>query len=206
MSDITLYSFPLSGNAHRAQLMLSLLHLPYELVQVDLIKGEQRSAEFIKLNPMSQVPVLRDGETVLADSHAILVYLASKYGDSDWLPTTPLEMAQVQRFLALSAGEIARGPAIARMIHIFKAKLDLQVAHSIAQRVLNMLNEHLSQRAFLLGDTRTIADIACYTYIAHAPEGGIALSPYPQVQAWLKRIEELPGFVPMLASPHPNAE
>lgn len=196
-SPIRLYRHPVSGHAHRVQLFLSLLGLPVELIDVDLLKGAHRQPEFLAKNPLGQVPVIEDGKVTLADSNAILVYLATKYGDPSWLPRDPEGAAAVQRFLSLAAGEIASGPATARRIVLLKAPLDRTAAEKIAQRLFAVMEQHLTGRAFLVGDRPTIADVSAYSYIAHAPEGGIALDGFPQLRAWLARVEALPGFVPM---------
>ncbi len=200
---IRLYTFPLSGHAHRVQLFLSLLNLPTELVQVDLTKGAHKTPEFLAINPLGQVPVLQDGDVILSDSNAMLVYLASKYADPSWMPRDPVNAAKIQRFLSISANEVLRGPATARLIHVFKAALDINLAHTISKRILPVLDADLDGHAFFVGDSPTIADLAIYTYVAHAPEGGVSLEDYPNIRAWLARIEALPGFVPMQASPHP---
>lgn len=202
-NTIRLYTFPLSGHAHRVQLFLSLLNLPVELIQVDLTKGAQKTPEFLTLNPLGQVPVLQDGEVTLSDSNAILVYLASKYGTPGWLPQDPLGAAKLQRFLTISASELLRGPASARLIHVFKAALDINQALAISKRILPVLEGDLAGQAYFMGDTISLADISLYTYIAHAPEGGVSLEPYPNIRAWVQRIQALPGFVPMKASPIP---
>ena len=115
MNPIKLYHFPLSGHAHRVQLMLSLLGLPVEVVFVDLAKGEQKQADFLAINAFGQVPVIDDDGMVLADSNAILVYLASKYGKGHWLPTDPVGVARVQRWMSVAAGPLHAGPAAARL-------------------------------------------------------------------------------------------
>ena len=120
---IKLYRHPLSGHAHRAQLALSLMGLPHELIDVDLMKGAHKTPEFLKLNPFGQVPVLDDGGDVVFDSNAILVYLATKYdADRRWLPRDPKGQAAVQAWLSVAAGQIAFGPAAARLITVFGAK------------------------------------------------------------------------------------
>jgi glutathione S-transferase len=195
---IQLYRHALSGHSHRIELFLSLLGLPYELVTVDLRSGAQRQQEYLKLNPFGQVPAIDDDGVILSDSNAILVYLASKYAkETTWLPSAPLEAALVQRWLSVAAGQIANGPASARLINVFGAKLDQEKAFSVAERLFTIMNAHLFDRAFLVGNSPTIADVAGYTYIAHAPEGSISLEPYPHLRSWLNRIEALPGFVPM---------
>lgn len=198
MSALKLYRHPLSGNAHRAEVLLSLLGLDAELVEVDLMAGAQRDPGFLRLNAFGQVPVLEDGDITVADSIAILVYLASKYDPQrKWLPTDVAEAAQVQRFLAVAAGPVANGPGAARLVTIFGAELDHKRARDTAHKLLLTLNEHLAGRDWLVGDHPTIADVANYAYIAHAPEGEVSLQDYPEVIHWLRRFEKLPGFVPM---------
>jgi len=196
---ITLYRFALSGHSHRVELFLSLLGLPAQLVDVDLTKAQHKTPEFLRLNPFGQVPVIVDehDDVVLADSNAILVYLAKKYDGGQWLPNDAVQAARVERWLAVAAGPLAAGPASARLITVFGAHLNVDDVKARAHTLLRVMNGVLSETAFLAGDQATIADIANYTYIAHAPEGDVSLRDYPQVTAWLARIESLPGFVPM---------
>ena len=201
MSNIKLYRHALSGHSHRAQLLLSLLGLNAELVDVDLAAGEHKQAEFLARNRFGQVPVLEDGDTVIADSNAILVYLAERYDASNsWLPVDPVAAAEVQRFLSTAAGQVAFGPAAARLVNVFGAALDHKRAIEVAHTVLGVLESHLDGRDWLVGNSPTIADVANYAYIAHAPEGDVTLDNYPNVRTWLGRIETLPGFVPMQAT------
>ena len=194
---VRVYSFPLSGHAHRVRLFLSLLGLPFETVDVDLASGAQRDPAFLALNPLGQVPVIDDDGTVLADSNAILVYLAKRYGDAHWLPDDAVGAATVQRWLSYAAGPIASGPAAARLVTVFRAQLDHDAAKRTAAKVLGAIDAELAGKPFAAGARPTVADIAAYTYIAHAPEGGVSLEPYPHVRAWLARVEALPGFVAM---------
>jgi glutathione S-transferase len=195
---IRVYGFPLSGHAHRVELMLSLLGLEFERIEVDLLNGAQKQPAFLAKNPFGQIPVLEDGEVTLADSNAILVYLASRYDRyRQWLPQDPLGAAQVQRWLSIAAGELAHGPAAARLVALFGLPLDGARARTIAEALYTVLDAELKARPFLVGEAPTIADVALYSYTAHAPEGGVLLEPYPSVRAWLQRIEALPGFVPM---------
>lgn len=196
-NPIKLYRHPLSGHAHRVELLLSLLKLPTELVFVDLANGAHKQPEFLALNPFGQVPVIDDNGTVLSDSNAILVYLAQKYGNGRWLPSEPLAAARVQRWLSVAAGQIASGPATARLITVFGAPYNAEETIARSHALLKVMNQELSDSAFLAGEQATLADVAGYTYIAHAPEGNVSLADYPHVRAWLARIEALPGFVPM---------
>jgi len=194
---IKLYNFPRSGHAHRVELMLSLLGLPVELIHVDLSSGAHKKPEYLALNAFGQVPVIDDQGVILADSTAILVYLALKYGQGRWLPTDPVGAAHVQRWLSVAAGPIAFGPARARLIAVFGAPYDAEEAISRSHALLKVVEQELSHSSYLVGNTPTIADVAGYSYIAHAPEGNVSLADYPNVRAWLARIEALPGFVPM---------
>lgn len=138
-----LYSTPLSGHGHRVEQFLRFLDIPFEYIEAQA--DFRKSAEFIALNPFGQIPVLVDGDLVLSDSCAILVYLAKTYAlNSHWLPDGAIPSAQIQRWLAT--------------------------------------------------EQMTIADIACYVYVAHVPEGGVALSDYPHVRRWIADFESLPKF------------
>lgn len=201
-APLRFYSFPLSGHSHRAELMLSLLGLPFEMHVVDLRTAEHKAPAFLVKNPLGQVPVLEDGALTLPDSNAILVYLAQRYdAEGRWLPREPAAAAQVQRWLSIAAGELYSGPCALRLAAVFGAKIDVERARSITDRLFTLLNDSLAGRAFLLGAQPTIADIALYTYTAHAPEGGASLEPYPNVRAWLANVEALPGFVAMRRTP-----
>ncbi|RRW68983.1 glutathione S-transferase [Pseudomonas fluorescens] len=196
-SAVKLYRHPLSGHSHRVELMLSLLDVPTELVFVDLMKGAHKTPEFLALNRFGQVPVIDDSGTVLADSNGILVYLASKYGNGQWLPSDPVEQAKVQRWLSVAAGQISSGPATARLITVFGAGYDAADAIKRSHALLQVMEDELANSAFLAGDKATVADVAAYTYVAHAPEGNVSLDEYPNVRAWLGRVEALPKFVGM---------
>ncbi|MDF3929959.1 glutathione S-transferase [Pseudomonas putida] len=196
-NPIKLYNFPKSGHAHRIELMLSLLNLPTELVFVDLAKGAHKQPDFLALNPFGQVPVIDDNGTVIADSNAILVYLAKKYDNGAWLPEEPAAAARVQRWLSVAAGPLAFGPAAARLVTVFGASFNADEVISRAHTLLKVIDAELAKTPFLAGSTPTIADIANYSYIAHAPEGNVSLEPYANVRNWLARIEALPRFVPM---------
>lgn len=193
---VRIHSFPLSGHSHRAVLFASLAGINHEVINVDLGNGAHKKDDFLAMNPAGQVPVIEDGNTVISDSNAILVYLARKYAPA-YMPTDPVGEAEVQKFLTLAAGELAFGPAAARLINVFKAPLDKDFTHATAAKVLGKLDAHLDGRTWLVGDTPTIADVAIYSYTAHAPEGDVSLDGYPNVRRLLASIEALDGFVPM---------
>ena len=195
---IKLYRHPLSGHAHRVQLMLSLLKLPMEPVDLDMAIGAHKKPEFLAINPFGQVPVIDDNGTILSDSNAILVYLVKKYDDGgSWLSDEPVAAARIQRWLSVAAGQVAYGPCAARLVTVFGAQLNADEAITRSHVLLKVMNSELANSPFLTGDTATIADVANYAYIAHAPEGNVSLEDYPNVRAWLQRVEALPNFVPM---------
>jgi glutathione S-transferase len=164
----------------------------------------RRSADFLRLNPLGQIPVLQDGATVLADSNAILVYLVKRYAPgSPWLPEDPVGASGVQRWLSIAAGEVKYGPAKARIATLWGSPGDRGQADEIAGRLLPFMEGHLTDHLYLAVEHPTIADLACFSYIAHAPEGGISLEPYPAIRRWLSRIESLPRFQPMPRSVRP---
>ncbi|WP_110708157.1 glutathione S-transferase [Salinicola sp. CR57] len=199
---VQLYRNPKSGHCHRVELMLALLEVPYDTVDLDMANGAHREPAYLKLSPLGQVPAIEDNGITLSDSNAIITYLVERYGDpAVWIGNEPLEKAQVQRWLSIAAGEIAAGPCAARLVTVFGAPLDHEAAKAKAHGLLTMMNAHLEDRDWLVADRPTLADIAGYSYIAHAPEGGVSLDPYPHVRAWLARIEALPRFIGMARSP-----
>lgn len=197
---IRLYRHSLSGHSHRAELFLHLLGLPVVLVDVDLVRGEQRQSAFAKINRFGQVPVIDDSGVWVADSNAILTYLALRYGAEHWFPRDPLPAAHIQQWLSQAAGALSRGAATARAINVFNLQRDTTPAAQEAQWLFERLDGTLAEGGadwLAGGDKPTIADVALYTYTAHAPEGGIVLDPYPALIRWLRRVEALPGFLPM---------
>ncbi|WP_296597826.1 glutathione S-transferase [Phenylobacterium sp.] len=199
---IRLHGVPLSGHAHKVSLFLGLLGLPFEAVESG--RDTRATEAFLRLNPLGQIPVLEDGDLVLADSNAILLYLAKRYDPAGrWLPEDPAGAAAVQRWLSISAGEVRFGPANARAVHLFGLKTDLADAHAVAARLLGFMDATLAARDWLAADRPTLADVACYPYVACAPEGGVDLEPYPAVRAWVARVEALPGAAAMPRSAVP---
>jgi len=193
---IKLYDFPLSGHSHRARLMLSLLNLEYEIIHVKLDQGEHLEKAFTDVNPFQQIPVLDDNGFLVRDSVAILCYLASQHDDK-WYPKDAQSIARIQEWLVIATKEIAAGPAAARLVTVFAAQLDHDNAIEQSHYLLTIMDAHLKGRQWLALDQVSIADVAAYSYIAHAPEGGVSLTSYTNIIEWLERIEALPGFIPM---------
>jgi glutathione S-transferase len=202
MTELILHGSALSGHAHRVMLLARMLGLA---IRMEPAPAPVRQSEaFRALNPLGQIPVLQDGDLVLSDSNAIMVYLARRHGaGTGWIPADPVLEAEMQRWLSLAAGELAYGPARARLVLQFGATEDVQHARTIAARLLGFMEQHLAARDWLVGGGPTLADLALASYVAVAPEGGVPLSSYPAINAWLARLRALPGWFDMPAGPNP---
>ena len=200
-----LYDAPLSGNCHKVRMLLSFLGLEYDKVSVDTLSGGTQTAEFLRINPRGQVPVLEDDGHIIWDSQAILTYLARQYGGERWMPLDTMTLTRILQWLALSENELLYGLARARGVLRLGRQFNLGECQAMGKAGLQVLEEHLQQSQWLAADHLTIADIACYPYVALAPEGGVALEPYPAVCAWLARMQRQPGYVDMPGAAHPGA-
>ncbi|MBU2961110.1 glutathione S-transferase family protein [Citreicella sp. C3M06] len=193
---IQLYDVPKSGHCHRVRLAASLMGLDVDLVSVMDMDGQRQGAAYLAINPLGQVPTLVDGDLTVRDSIAILQYLERTYApDQGWMPTDRRERAQVDEWFAISAGVMFRGPNMARLIKLFKMPGDHDAAVAQSQKLFDLMEAHLQDRAWLVGARATLADIACYAYVAVANEGALDLTPYPNIAAWLARVQALDGFV-----------
>ncbi len=192
-----LYDFELSGNCYKARLLLQLLQLPYQGIAMDLRGGAHKKPDFLALNPKGQVPVLEDGEHVIADSQAILVYLAEKETAREWYPADPVSRAQIQFWLSTASNEVTHGPARARYYTKFGIEGDVAAAQALAERLFAWLAPVMEKRNWLVGSRPTIADIAMFPYIALAHEGRLSLEPYPAIRAWIERIKGIDRFIGM---------
>ncbi|MGF1489283.1 MAG: glutathione S-transferase family protein [Prochloraceae cyanobacterium] len=195
---LELYGHELSGNSYKVRLLLELLAIEYKYIQVDLMKGEHRSPEYLKLNPFGQVPVLADKDKIIPDAQAILVYLASKYQSDRWLPKDAESLSKIVRWLSVTAGEIRQGPESARLYHLFGAtSVNIEVATNKSLFILDRIEAHLSDRSWLELGHPTIADIAVFPYVALARDGKICLDKYPYILDWIDRMKKIPGFITM---------
>ncbi len=201
-----LYSHPLSNNGYKVCLLLSFLQKTYDLVTVDLVNDDQKLEEFLLMNPLGEVPVLVDGDITIWDSQAVLVYLARRFENENWLPSQPEAIATIHSWLSFASKELAIGLAATRAHHLFEGKnikfvtrqnIDIEKATLIAHDSLHLLNHHFATHQWLVGESPTIADIACFPPVALAQEGKIMLDAYPNVQDWLTRFRQIPEFVKM---------
>ncbi len=194
---IKLYEFPLSGNCHKVRLMLSLLGLAYDSVLLNGASREHKSPDFLALNPLGQVPVLKDGEIIVRDSHAILIYLAHHYGGEQWWPQDSAELASICAWLSTCANEVARGPNALRLHYKFGRTIHVGDAIQVTDQLLSIVEARLTLHDWIATDHLSLGDIALYPYVALSPEGHIDLAPYPKLIGWIKRIQSLPNYVGM---------
>lgn len=209
ITPLTLYRMPVSGHCHRVELMLSLLGLPYQLINVELQRGEHRSAQHLALNPLGQVPVLVDDGMALSDSNGILVYLVQRYAPgSAWIPQDALGQAQLQRWFSLAAGLLAPGVATPRYATLAGlAVTDREGALATGKRLLDYMEGELQGRMWLLGGEQpSLADIAMVGYTSQAHLAGLPLAAYPRIAGWVARLQALPGYVPLTDTLAPRAE
>ena len=202
---ITLYDFELSGNCYKLRLLMNILGVKYESHDVDFYPGRQHKAGwFLKINPLGQLPVLVDDGLALRDAQAILVYLASRYDPSGrWYPRDDAAvLGQIAMWLSFADGITATSSA-ARLQTAMFFDLDGDKARAGAHDLFRVLDEHLwfgeqEGRDWLCpGDHPTVADIACFPYVALSEDGGISRQDYPAIRRWLDRVKRIPGFIVM---------
>lgn len=193
-----LYDLELSGNCYKVRLLFALLGIDYECYGVDFRDGhEHKSDAYLAMNPRGQVPVLTDGDVTVWDSQAILAYVARKHGGDDWLPTDAAGLAEVMQWLAVSENEVLFGLALARAIKIFGRAGNLEQVQGLGRKGLDVLEGRLENHDWLALDRPTIADLACYPYVALAPAGEIEIDEYVAIGGWISRIQALPGYIGM---------
>jgi len=195
-SGLRLFDYGASCNCYKARLLLAQLGLPYERVPVDIFDGDTLTDEYARINPARSTPVLETNGRYLPESNAILVYLAR---GTELLPDDPFELAQVVRWLIFEQTDVV--PMIGGLrFRLLVGRLTPSDPDAVRRRdgaheVLRLLDEHLATRDFLAADRYTIADIAVYGYTHRAHEAQLDLEPYPNVRAWLARVERQPGYM-----------
>ncbi len=196
---LKLFDREASGNCYKVRLLLSFLDVPYERVPVAMKDGKNViDSSYLQLNPRGQIPTIQDGDVTLWGSTAILCYIASRYDKSErWLPRDPALFGQTMQWLELAQNEILSGLARARAIVRFNIAADLPAVQQLGLRALGVLESRLGHETWLAGNGPTVADIACFPYVALAPEGKIDASPYEGVQRWIANFKSLDRFVGM---------
>jgi glutathione S-transferase len=198
---IRLYDFERSGSCYKVRLLLNILKVSCERIPVDFVGKEHKTERFLRINPLGEIPVLEDGAVRLRDAQAILVYIAREYDSSNtWFPDAPDAMGPIMQWLSFAGNELMAA-AGARLVKILNYPLDLPALQARAIASFRILDAHLSDREFLELGHPTIADIACFPYVAMAGEAGVELKPYPNILRWIDRVRQIPGFVPMPGIP-----
>ncbi len=195
-----LYDYLSSGNGYKVRLTLTALGLAFERIEIDIVKGESRTPEFLAKNPNGRIPLLEIGEDqYLAESNAIIWYLAE---DSDLVPNDRLDRARVLQWMFFE--QYSHEPNIATS-RFWRMHLDIDEAreaalaekHRAGHAALAVMERHLANRSWFVGTGFTLADIALYAYTHVAPEGGFSLDEYPGVRAWIDRVAARPGHIPI---------
>ena len=194
---LRLYDYLESGNGYKVRLLLHQLAIPFERVELDILRGETRTEAFLAKNPNGRIPTLElDDGTCLPESNAILWYLAE---GTPFLPEDRLQRAQVLSWMCFE--QYSHEPNIATLRFWTHAGfLDQRAALVPGKReagvaALGVMEGHLAKRAFFAAERYTIADIALYAYTHVAEEGGFPLAPYPAIRAWLARVAAQPRHI-----------
>jgi len=197
-----LYDYVLSPSCYKVRLMAALAGVTLDIRPVDFHPGaEHRGPELLALNPAGSIPILEDGDLVLTESSAMLVYLAAKAAPQ-WLGNdTPEQAARVQQWLSFSH-RLTASLGAARLHEMLLrpgniAVLQGQGTAALRELEAGLVEQHIRGQRFLASDRPTIADIACFPYVALAPDGGISLDPYPTIRLWLRAIRSIDGFIEM---------
>jgi glutathione S-transferase len=198
-----LYDYLPSGNGYKVRLVLRELGLPYELVEVDILHGGSRTPEFLAKNPNGRIPVLEiPGRGFLSESHAIMSFLAD---GSALIPKDPLDRARMWQWLCFEQYSLEPNVATVRFwlhsLHKTEAELGEKLTDKrrLGFAALDVLEQRLKDREYLVADQYTLADIGLYAYTHVAEEGGFPLVRYPAIQAWCERIAARPGHRPITA-------
>jgi glutathione S-transferase len=197
-----LYDYILSPSCYKVRLMAALAGVRLDLRPVDFHPGaEHRSPELLSLNPAGSIPILVDGDLILTESSAILVYLAGRAAP-DWRANlTPEDAAREQQWLSFS-NRLTSSLGGARLHEMLLRPGDIDVLQfqgiaALRELEAGLVEQRFRGRRFLVTNQPTIADIACFPYVALAPDGGVSLDPYPAIRLWSRAIRSLDGFIEM---------
>lgn len=197
-----LYDYILSPSCYKVRLMAALTGVTLEIRAVDFHPGlEHRGPELMALNPGGSIPILEDGDLILTESSAMLVYLAARAAP-EWLGSgEPREAARIQQWLSFSHRLTANlGGARLHDMLLRPGNIDRLRAEGIAalrELEAGLFEQSQRGRGFLAADRPTVADIACFPYVALAPDGGVPLAPYPTIRLWSRALRALDGFIEM---------
>jgi len=202
MSALKVFGMSVSGNCHKIRPLLEQLQLPYKWIEIDIRTGVTREPEFLRKNPNGRVPILEyEPQRYLAESNAIMVYLSE--GTPLW-PSGRLERAQALQWMFFEQYSHEPYIAVARFICTMlppdhERRSELPRLRERGYQALAVMEQHLSQRPYFVGDDYSIADIALFAYTHVAADGGFELHNFPAVRGWIARVERQPRFLPMPA-------
>jgi glutathione S-transferase len=200
-----LYDYAASGNCYKARLLLALLGRSYERVPIDIFAGDTLTDEYEQVNPLRETPVLEtDAGELIAQSNAILWYLAE---GTDYLPEDRAGRARVLQWQFFEQERVMPGLGGTRFRRVTgRAAADPAGdarRFQLGLDTLAVLDAHLGERDWLVGDRPSIADLSVFAYTHVADDAGFELDRYPGVVGWLERVRGLPGFVDDL-EPYPD--
>jgi len=189
-ASMTVYGDSISGNCLKVKFVADRLGLPYDWVETSVLNKETRTPEFLAMNPAGQVPVVVFADSgPLAQSNAIVLHLAQ---NTDLIPADPFERAQMFQWLFWEQYSHETAIAVLRFQKFYLKKPDSEIDPALpgkCARVLTLMNDHLKDRAYFVGEKLSLADIALVAYTRFAHQAGIDLGSYPKVRAWVRRIE-----------------
>ena len=198
MELLRLYDFLPSGNGYKIRLLLTQLGMPFERVELNILKGETRTPEFLSKNPNGKIPIIEiEPGKYLAESNAILVYLSE---GTEFLPYDRFLRAQVLQWLCFEQYSHEPFIATSRFWISILGKTE-KYSEAIKQKrepgyaALSLMEKHLSSHTFFVGERYTIADIALFAYTHVADEGGFDLTQFPAIQAWIERVKVQPSYI-----------
>ncbi len=200
MKMITVYGDVKSGNCYKVKLTLRLLNQAYRWRDIDIMAGETKTATFLKKSPQGKLPIIElDDGRVLAESNAIIGYLAEGSG---LIPTDEFDKALMYQWLFFEQYTHEPCIAVARFIRLYQnmpieRQAEYDLLHVKGRQVLRLLDEQLANKAFILGEQFSLADIALFAYTHVAHEGGFDITPFENIRQWLSNVEQQPGFVGM---------
>lgn len=193
-----LYNVNYSGNSYKVRLLLAHLGIPCEIIEVDILNGKSRTAEFLKINPNGRTPALDDKGFLLAESNAILAYLAK---GTKYLPDNRKKFALIFQWMFFE--QYSHEPFIATSRFWLQHKPDspektalLASKHDGGWAALRIMEDQLAKNDFFVGDY-SIADIALFAYTHVSHEAAFPLDDFPKIRAWIERVKAKPRFVPM---------
>jgi glutathione S-transferase len=194
---LTFYDAPISGNTYKVRLLLRQLAIPHEMVRLDIAGGAVRAPDFRKVNPFGRVPFIVEDGFALGESNAILLYLAR---GSRLLPAGAREQALVQQWMFFEQNQVETAIGLPRLWRKYGVEQDPALFDHYRPRAvaaLKVLERHLAQHDWFVGDAYSVADIALFAYSQMAPEAGHDLGQFAAVNAWMERVRAQPGWFPL---------